>query len=287
MIEQYNADPSINFAVCRKRVQPHIPELYLTDGDIRIRCKEGDISEYEIRFALCKRAMSFKKAITDAINGNLERLSEAEALFANGVLGGERPHRSQAKFILNSTLGIDELFDSKTRTAVQSFGNGYQIKTVRRLIELIRAAYSEKKLGAEENISAEGAVSITAADEFFTALNRNEYGNLIDSAVSLCDCTALDGIEAARPLTVLCQNLLRFISDQNVTPILRHKPGHTVALPIESIHGSTFLPSPERTSDISDAKTVKVRIISPGWKRESLVISPPVLQEMDSNFKGI
>ena len=35
MIEQYNADPSINFAVCRKRVQPHIPELYLTDGNMR------------------------------------------------------------------------------------------------------------------------------------------------------------------------------------------------------------------------------------------------------------
>ena len=49
MIRAYLNDPAINYAVCRKTVQPYIPECYLEDGDINARAESMKLSERSVR----------------------------------------------------------------------------------------------------------------------------------------------------------------------------------------------------------------------------------------------
>lgn len=119
--------------------------------------------------------------------------------------------------------------------------------------------------------------------EFFSALNSDKYGNILDAVIS-----TYGGIQKLRkqkmevPLELsdffpLINNLKKFIIDNEITPIAKVGSVQMMSREdIENISGD-YSGSPFTTAD----EVKKIKVISPGWyyKNKNIQISRPRLKE--------
>ena len=124
---------------------------------------------------------------------------------------------------------------------------------------------------------------------FFSALNNEKYGYLVDTLYlqkRVCAELKKKGESfpyAASGIPVFLDRLISFLRDVGVSPVSRFAPHSIQKLTLAQMEGYSFEPSPERKTPIKDDELVTVKVISSGWKLGDVIFSYPVLQEEDNN----
>lgn len=323
MIRAYLEDPMMNYASCRKAVQPDLEGMFLDDGIIRRRAEEMKLSERSTRSALSEWAGEVVEKIYEGMAGSKEALTEAVDMVAGRYSSDERYHFAQEQFVLHGMFErIPQLRESEGRNAILKLGRRYckiclslilnsieydisshdeedtmELITdptqLRREIYLARKELSDyRELVAAADAEFEDKLEELKQQEivsFFSSLNNEKYGFLIDSLYlqkMACDEIRKSGEKIPYLLDGIppfLTNLLGFLIDSGISPASRFAPHSTQYLTLEMMVGCRFEPLPERTEPIKEGEVVKVKVVSAGWKYGNSVISYPILQEDYSN----
>ncbi|MGN1410503.1 MAG: hypothetical protein ACI4XJ_10065 [Eubacteriales bacterium] len=319
MIRAYLNDPAINYAVCRKTVQPFIPEFYLEDGDIRARAESMNLSERSVRGELAAWANKVVDQIYTGMAGDEAAIKKADAMVAGKYSDTEKYHYSQEQFVLAAMFEcIPELAGKAERDAILKLGRKYSRVCLKNILNSI--AYDIAESNGDNEIDQMTDISalrrevylarrelqeyrelVEAADadfedkleelkqqeiaSFFSALNNEKYGFLIDSlylqkrAFMELKKSGEKLPYAVEGIPAFMDRLLSFLRDAGISPASRFAPHSTQRLTLEQMEGCRFEPLPERTAPIKEGEAVAVKVISSGWKLGNTVISYPVLQE--------
>lgn len=100
MIRAYLNDPAINYAVCRKTVQPYIPECYLEDGDIKARAESMKLSERSVRSEIMAWSVKVVEQIYGGMAGDEEAIKNANAMIAGKYSDAAKYHYAQEQIVL-------------------------------------------------------------------------------------------------------------------------------------------------------------------------------------------
>ena len=319
MIRAYLHDPTMNYAVCRKRVQPQIMEYYLEDNDIKRRAEMLKMSERTIRSELVSWAYRVVELIYAGMAGDEAAIKKADEMVAGQYSQNGKYHHAQEQLVLAALFEfVPELVNTKERDAVLELGRKYacvclhyilnsisydiaesngdpEIEKMTDLISLRREVYlarkelqEYKKLVESADAEFEDKLEELKQQEiasFFSALNNEKYGYLIDSVyLQKRACMDLKRSGERLPYSVegipaLLDRFLAFLRDAGVSPASRFAPHSTQKLTLEQMEGCRFEPLPERITPIKEREAVTVKVLSSGWKLGDAVISYPVLQE--------
>lgn len=319
MIRAYLNDPTINYAVCRKTVQPLIPEYYLEDADIKARAESLKLSERNVRCELSAWAGKVVEQIYNGMAGEAEAIKKADAMVAGKYSDTEKHHQAGDQFVLAAMFEcIPELIGKAEREDILKLGRKYSRVCLKNILNSIAYDIAESNGDSEieqmTDISAlrrevylarkelqEYRELVEAADadfedkleelkqqeiaSFFSALNNEKYGFLIDSLYlqkKACMDLKKNGEKlpyAAEGIPAFMDRLLGFLRDSGISPASKFAPHTTQKLTLAQMEGCRFEPLPERNTPIKDGEAVTVKVLSSGWKLGNTVISYPVLQE--------
>ncbi len=319
MIKTYLGDPYISYSMCRKTIQSMIPEYALTDASVRIVAEDERLSEREVRKKLAEWAYDVVKNIYEGMTGDTKALENAKKMVYGRYSETEKYHFAQEQFVLHAMfMYIPDLMQKPEREMILKLGRKYCVVCLRTIISSIcydiaapddnseldnitdlptlrRAVYMARQELNEYRglVEAGDAEFEDKLDElknqelsaFFSALNNEKYGFLIDTLyLQKRAFTELkkDGekipyiIEGA---PAFIDRLMSFLRDSGINPASKFAPHTTQYLTLEEMEGCRFEPSSERTAPIGEKERVKVKVISSGWKLKDTVISYPILQE--------
>lgn len=153
----------------------------------------------------------------------------------------------------------------------------FQISNYKNALGLVESMFEELKDSVEE--SAQEARN-TAVGEFFASLNAGEYGNILDSLITVEDRLAKLRADKIRiqpevmPLTIIFKQLLRFIKEYGIEPT--DIPGREFKASYEEIALLNYIGEPYE----DDKEIKKLRVTAPGWRYKDYVISLPTVQEL-------
>lgn len=319
MVRAYIGNPAINYAVCRKTVQPFIPEWYLEDGDIKERADRMKLSERTVRSEIAAWANKVVELIYNGMAGDMDSIKAAETMVDGKYSDTEKYHYTQEQFVLATMFeSIPELIDREERDEILKLGRKYcqlclksilssitydiaevngepeieqmtDISALRREVYLARKELQEyRELVEAADADFEDKLEELKKQEiasFFSALNNEKYGFLIDSLYlqkKACMDLKKNGEKlpyAAEGIPAFMDRLLGFLRDAGISPASKFAPHSTQKLTLEQMEGCRFEPFPERKTPIKEGEVVTVKVISSGWKLGDTVISYPVLQE--------
>lgn len=319
MIRAYVQDPTIHYAVCRKTVQPFIPEYRLEDADIRIRAESCELSERAVRVDLVDWTMKVVEQIYNGMAGDAEAIQKADAMVAGKYTRYEKRNPAKEQFILAAMFAcIPELAGKAEKDELLKLGRKYSVVCLKNILNSIAYDIAESSGSPEieqmTNLAAlrrevylarkelqEYRELVEAADadfedkleelkqqeivSFFSALNNEKYGYLIDSLYlqkKACMDLKKNGEKlpyAVEGVPAFMDRLLSFLRDAGITPASKFAPHSMQKLTLEQMEGCRFEPLPERTVPIKAGEPVTVKVLSSGWKLGEAVISYPVLQE--------
>ena len=119
--------------------------------------------------------------------------------------------------------------------------------------------------------------------EFFSLLNSEKYGCLLDAII-----TVRNGVRKLRKenvklppeisgLFILIERFAHFIRDNNINPIL--KPGSVQDMRLDEVEACDYEGSPFATTD----EIKRVKVLSPGWfyQNKDIQIARPRLKEIE------
>lgn len=319
MIRAYLDCPTMGYADCLKEVKLHLPDYSAEDSPIRERAETMRISEKELRAELSQWAFRVIGLIYEGMAGNKDAIKKAEEMVAGQYSDKGVYHQTQEQFVLNGLVcSIPQLADSPARDQVLELGRKYCIVCLRYIIrsisfdigaddldpeiekmtdlnELRRKVYLARTQLKEykelvEAADAEFDNKLEALHQqeriaFFTSLNNEKYGYLIDSlylqkkACMECKRTGqhlpfiLEGVPA------FTDRLLSFLKDSGVVPASRYEPNSLQRLTLEQMRDCRFEPHPARQTAIRRDEVLTVRVVSSGWRLNDVIISLPLLQE--------
>lgn len=145
-------------------------------------------------------------------------------------------------------------------------------------LELVQAMLDE----LNETIDETAADAKTAAiASFYSTMNSEEYGNLLDSLELVERRLAVIKEQKIKlppqvlPMTIVFKQLLRFVKDCGITPI--DTTGREFITEVEGLSDYTYIG--EAYTRAGETKTVVVE--RPGWKFEDTVISLPTVREKE------
>lgn len=319
MIRTYLDNPSIRYSDCRKAVQQFMPEFHLEDADIRERASRLRLSDGAVRGNLANWAKEVAKLVYEGMAGDSEAIKTAIAMVERKYSSDAvRKHGCQEQFVLCAMFRyIPELTSGAAGESLLKLGQKYSSVCLNKILNSIAYDVSEdglNDLDSSADISElrrkvhlarkelqEYRALVEAADAefedkleelksqeiaaFFSALNNEKYGFLIDSLYlhkkAFADVKrsgeglpyAIEGVPA------FMDRLMMFLRDAGISPVSKFAPHTTHSLTLEQMEGCRFEPSPERTAPIMAGEVVTVKVISSGWKLGDAIVSYPVLQE--------
>lgn len=319
MIRAYLDDPTINYATCRKTVQPFIPEYYLEDADIRARAESTKLADRAVRSDLVAWTHKVVEQVYKGMAGDAEAIQKADAMVAGKYAEKEKYHHAQEQLVLAAMFEcIPELRESAERDAILKLGRKYAIVCLKNILNSIAYDVAESNSNPEiEKMTDLASLRrevylarkelqeyrelVEAADadfedkleelkqqeivSFFSALNNEKYGFLIDSLYlqkKACLDLKKNGEKlpyAVEGIPAFMDRLLSFMRDAGITPASKFAPHTTQKLTLEQMEGCRFEPLPDRKTPIQEGEVVTVKVLSSGWKLGNTVISYPVLQE--------
>ena len=272
MIRAYLNDPAINYAVCRKTVQPY--EEAIKNANAMIAGKYSEAAKYHYA-----QEQIVLVAMFECIP-ELADKAERDAILKLG----RKYCRVCLKNILNS-IAYD-IAESKGDTEIEQMTD---ISALRREVYLARKELQEyRELVEAADADFEDKLEELKQQEiasFFSALNNEKYGFLIDSLyLQKRACMDLKKSGEKLPYSLegvpaFMDRLLSFLRDAGISPASRFAPHSTQKLTLEQMQGCRFEPLPERKAPIKEGEAVIVNVLSSGWKLGNTVISYPVLQE--------
>ena len=290
MLAAYLDDPDISYAVCRRIVQPLLPEYFLTDDSVRSRAESAHLDSITVRRELCEWGRSFAKTVRSALLGGKDDLLRARRTL-DGCYSESapipRPHFMQNQTGLACVFKyIPELRCVRGLEIIPFLGRAYAKRCLQSVFRIIEEAYEGERVASGEEIpldtvSAEELIG-EELSAFYSGLNSPEYGYLIDS---LCiNIKACEGLEARLPfeaagIPIFLQNLMRFLIDSGVAPLTEYPPQSIQRLTLAQLMSAEFLPLHTRTTSIKPGQEIPVKVLSSGWRIKNHVISQPVLQE--------
>lgn len=319
MIRVYLNDPTINYAECRKKVQPWIPEYHLEDNDIRTRAENAKLSDRTVRGDLAAWTMNVVEQIYNGMAGDAEAIKKAETMVAGKYAETEKYHHAQEQFVLSAMFEwIPELMGTDERECLLKLGRRYSVVCLKNILNSIAYDIAESNGNPEieqmTDLSAlrrevylarkelqEYRELVEAADadfedkleelkqqeivSFFSALNNEKYGFLIDSLYlqkKACMDLKKNGEKlpyAVEGIPAFMDRLLGFLRDAGIAPASKFAPHSTQKLTLKQMEGCRFEPLPDRKEPIKEGEVVTVTVLSSGWKLGNTIISYPVLQE--------
>jgi hypothetical protein len=120
---------------------------------------------------------------------------------------------------------------------------------------------------------------------FFSALNNEKYGYLLDSVYlqwKACGEVRRNGEKLPYVLEgvpAFFDRFMQFIRDVGISPVTKCAPNSTQNLTLAQMEGFSFEPSDKRTKPVREGEHVKVKVVSSGWKLGNAIISNPVIHE--------
>lgn len=194
---------------------------------------------------------------------------------------GMRRRRKTARDVLQKT----EKALTESSEAAAGFASGDELEQLRFMnnnyknsLELVQAMLDELNETIDESAADARNAAIAS---FYTTMNSDEYGNLLDS-LELVD-RRLAALKEQKvkippqllPLTIVFKQLLRFIRECGVTPI--DTTGREFEAEAEGLADYTYIG--EEYTRPGETKTVVVE--RPGWKFGTTVISLPTVREKE------
>ena len=321
MLRAYIKDPSLNVSDCRFKIQNSCPEYRLDNGFLVQHVGILGLESPEVRQKMSEWAYNITKLIYAGMEGDKNALKKAKALIKEPYCAERRkPHTAQERMIFFSMFEyIPELRKSPLYDGVMFIGKKFvgillnriisvlllfadkteadstpeSIEELKREVYLARNELAEyKALIEEEDAEYEDKIeelTFQNISSFFSALNNEKYGFIIDTVYLLNKaCIELKKDNRTLPFSVqgvpaFLDRLLRFFKDSGISPVCKYAPHSVVSLTLDEMDGFNFEPSPSRKKPIAPDEKVRVTVFSAGWKYKDVVISPPVLHEIDSN----
>lgn len=194
-------------------------------------------------------------------------------------MGLERKKRS-ARDVLAET---EEALRESTSLSDSLKGNEldrlkFQNENYRNSLELVQTRLDELKDSIEEAAQEARDSAITS---FYSEMNSEQYGNLLDS-MELVELRLADlkkqGVKIPpqiMPLSILFKQLLRFYRSCGITPI--DSIGREFSANAKELADFTYIGDPFLGAD----ERKPVRVERPGWKYGNRVISLPTVREKD------
>lgn len=183
---------------------------------------------------------------------------------------------------LNETTAIFNVHTISTNETMvdkdQQIANlKFDLNNYKNALETAQAMFDDLKeeIEASANEAKESAVT-----EFFVQMNSSKYGNILDNLINVEK--ALKNIRKQRiqmppqiaPLTIIFSQLIRFISDSNLTQIdIVDREFNSDCFGIDSFN---FIGNPYK--DESEVK--KLKVVTPGWKYDNSIIALPTIKEV-------
>ena len=147
-------------------------------------------------------------------------------------------------------------------------------------LQLLQSMLDELK----ETVQTEAvAAKAEAVSEFFGQMNSETYGKLLDSVLIVDEILSKARSQGAvieprfMPLTIIFMQLSRFIKDFGIKAV--EQKGRRFEVFYEDIENMSYLGDPFEADD--DIRTVEV--VSPGWRYKDVVISQPVVRQIEED----
>lgn len=182
MLRVYLKDPAINYSACRKIVQTMIPEVHLSDTNIRIHAERMRISERTVRAKLIEWAIQVTEQIREGMTGDGEAIDKAKTMILEKFSPSEKHrHDMQNAVVLTALFEfIPELAVSEERNDIPKFGKTYRNVCLKNILDSI--AYDI----AESNVDPEIEKLTNVGDlrkKIYMARNElQEYRSLVEAA---------------------------------------------------------------------------------------------------------
>ncbi len=320
MLRTYLDRPLLHYSSCRKAIQPDFNNLELTDLYIAKHAETLKMSDKNERQIISRWAYEIVSDLYEGMAGNSKLFETTRARIEKPCLRTlTEPHIAQERAILFGLFEwIPELAGAEERSALLSIGKDHcriclskildnisfdlnqkaaseEIGTSMSTEALIRELYLAKRELREyrELVEASEAEFENKLDElksrefseFFSALNNEKYGYMIDSVyllVKACAEIKKSGIGlpyAVSGVPAFLERFLQFLRDSGISPASKFPPHSTQYLTLAQMDGCRFEPHPDRSKPLAKNDTVKVKVMSSGWKYGDAIISYPVLQE--------
>lgn len=152
----------------------------------------------------------------------------------------------------------------------------FQLENYKNTLEMVQSLFDELRESVE--VSAADARNV-AISEFFSALNSNEFGNILDSCLVVEEMLATVRKEHIKvppelvPLTIVFKQLTRFIRSYGIHPM--DKVNRTFRASYHEVALMNYIGEPF----LDDDEIKDVVVMSPGWKYQDVVISLPTVKE--------
>lgn len=260
---------------------------------------KGQTNRLDILLAVSNEVESFIRALVSKSPEDRKALQEA---YMNSMKkcykDSDREKFSRRIFFLMLYTKYPALNIYNDFETFELFGNTQAKFIYSVMYNCLRIAYGEMDERQQENERLKSALQNQETDrqnlkdnfdaeiqekmsEFFSLLNSNKYGNILDSIMKL-----YNGVMQLRkqnielPLEIsdirpLLNNFRQFGKDNGINPIMK----------IGSVHSMTAADINKFSGDydgtpFADANEIKtVRVISPGWQYKDVKISPPKFKE--------
>ena len=321
MIRFYLDDPMNKYAECRKAVQESCPEYHLDDQYIRVRAENMGMSKNVVRSDLCEWAYGIVSLIYDGMAGDKKAIAQARNLIEKPYKPGLKKSpavqdqlvlfamfeyipelrktdiykgmlfiaRKFMRVLLNKVLAVIS-FEVDSDDAQQLKGS---VEELRREVYLARNELAEYKAMVEaadaEYDDKIAELTQQELSSFFSSLNNEKYGFIIDTAYLLnraCADLKKNRIElpySVQGIPALLDRLLKFFKDVGISPASRFAPHSEQHLTLAQMEGCRFEPLPERKKAIGENEIIDVKVLSSGWRYGDAIISYPVLHEKSKN----
>lgn len=320
MIRCYIENPNLTFSECRRAVIEAFPNNPIAEREHIATCADrARLSLNTVRAELAEWGRRFASTVYLAMAGDTSAAVQAREMLDGSYSSFGKRHELQSKYGLYSMmLYIPQLRDTKRERLLLDLGERRCRMCIRKILasleieatvdeellelrrisdpeqlrrmvllarreledykELVEASDSEFENKLEEIKTAELV-------EFFSLLNNEKYGYLIDTLYlhnkSFAELrrsgTSLPYTVEGVPVTI--ERLLQFLREAGISPACRLAPHSAHRLTLDKMEGCLFEPSPDRRTPIRNGEEVNVKVMSSGWKYRDAVFAPPVLHE--------
>lgn len=319
IVRAYVHEPQMMYAGCRKIIQPVVPEKRLSDADIRNRAESLRLTERTVREEMVAWTYTMVARIYEGMAGNEAAIQGAVEAIQKHTARGSKTADARSRMVLIALFElVPELAATEEKGLIEDLGRNYCHMCLQAILRSI--VYDVTRCAGDPKIDAMTSVDalrrevylarnelreyrelVEAADAefdnkleelkqqeiaaFFSALNNEKYGFLIDSLYlhrKACAEARREGEKipyAMEGVPTFLDRFLRFLCDAGISPASKFAPHSYHRLTLSQMDGCRFDPSPERTTPIKDGQTVLVKVLSSGWKLGDTIISYPFLQE--------
>lgn len=168
---------------------------------------------------------------------------------------------------------LDETQDTKTQIEKLKF----QVENYQNTLQLVQSLFDELKESVEESAKEAQAAAVS---HFFSALNGNEYGNILDhmgqveQSIELLKVNHVKIPTELMPLIIIFKQFVKFFHSYGIEPVdclNRTFMANCKELSCYNYLGEAFTNEKERK---------QVMIVAPGWKYQDTIISMPTVREV-------